>query len=419
MIKLSFIIFLTLLGLIIAQGSLCACFFASLLGKKRKRRPDGFCPKTAVILCLRGNDPFLSRCVQSLIDQDYPCYDIHVVIDSAEDPAWQAIKDIAELLPTTELHIHTLSQRNDTCSLKCSSLLQAVSELKDSYEVVALLDADIIPHRTWLSELIGALSDPSVGVATGNRWYMPDQSAWGALVRYAWNAAAVVQMYCYHIPWGGTLALKTSAFNHSDLLERWKHAFCEDTMLYGVLRKQGLRVSFVPDLMMVNRESCDIRGFITFLKRQLLAARLYHPSWAAVVGHAFGISVVQAAATVVFFVAVFVKDWQALAWIAGGLFIYWASMLGLLTVMECCVRRIVRRRGENCKWLTPAVILKMPAVMFLTQFLYAKAMLSMFFLRVITWRGVCYEVHGPQKIRLIEYRPFSAIDSPADLQESL
>ncbi len=59
---------------------------------------------------------------------------------------------------------------------------------------------------------------------------MPIASSWGALVRYLWNAAAIVQMYWYEIAWGGTLAVKRKAIEKAGLLERWRHAFCEDTM---------------------------------------------------------------------------------------------------------------------------------------------------------------------------------------------
>ncbi len=299
--QLAFILFWALIGLAIAQGLLCLCFIGALLRKKWAPCEDNTCPRTAVILCLRGTDPFLHRCLESLLAQDYPRYDIQIVIDSPEDPAWEVVKSLVNPRPDVHIELHTLIDRHETCTLKCSSLVQTVSRLKDSYEVVALLDADTVPHRTWLSELIAPLADKSIGVATGNRWYMPVEGTWGALVRYAWNAAAIVQMFCYHIPWGGTLALKTSVLRNSDLLDRWRHAFCEDTMLYRALRKQGLRVAFVPSLMMVNREVCDMPGFVTFLKRQLLAARLYHPAWWGVVGHAISISVVQAAAVAVFF----------------------------------------------------------------------------------------------------------------------
>jgi glycosyltransferase involved in cell wall biosynthesis len=418
-IGLAVILFWTLMGLIIGQGLLCLWFIGALLWLRWKPCNNVYCPKTAVILCLRGADPFLRRCVESLLAQDYPKYDIHIVIDSPEDPAWEVIREFVDLHQAVPIKVHTLIERQETCTLKLSSLLQTVAQLDASYEVVALVDADTIPHRSWLSELVAPLADKSIGASTGNRWYMPAQGTWGALVRYAWNAAAVVQMFCYRIPWGGTLALKTSVLRSSNLLERWKHAFCEDTMLYRALRKQRLRVAFVPSLMMINREACDVPGFVTFLKRQLLCARLYHPAWPAVVGHAIGISIVQVAALGVFLIAVMAGQRQAAAWTGWGMIIYWAAMLALLAMMEGCVRRIARRKGETTKWINAPTLLKIIPAILLTQFIYNKAMISMFFMRLIAWRGVHYEVRGPWQVRLVEYRPFGTDDGPGDVTASL
>jgi cellulose synthase/poly-beta-1,6-N-acetylglucosamine synthase-like glycosyltransferase len=61
--------------------------------------------------------------------------------------------------------------------------------------VLAVIDADAVPHRWWLRDLVAPLSDPRVGVATGNRWYMPEHANWGSLVRYLWNVGAVVQVW--------------------------------------------------------------------------------------------------------------------------------------------------------------------------------------------------------------------------------
>ena len=126
--------------------------------------------------------------------------------------------------------------------------MQAASSLDESVGFIAQLDADTIPHSTWLRELATALADERVGAATGNRWYMPERVSIAAMVRYIWNAAAVVQMYSYGIAWGGTLAVKTSVLRETDLLKRWSNAFCEDTMLYAFLKKHRLRVAFVPSL---------------------------------------------------------------------------------------------------------------------------------------------------------------------------
>ncbi|HBL44173.1 MAG TPA: glycosyl transferase, partial [Planctomycetaceae bacterium] len=57
--------------------------------------------------------------------------------------------------------------------LKNQSLLQGLSEVSEDVDVVAWLDADVVPHRTWLRDLVQPLQDESVGVASGIRWYAP------------------------------------------------------------------------------------------------------------------------------------------------------------------------------------------------------------------------------------------------------
>ncbi len=153
-----------------------------------------------------------------------------------------------------------------------------------------------MPHPSWLGELTAPLADEHIGAATGNRWYMPGAGSWGAMVRYLWNAAAMVQMYWYEIPWGGTLAVKRKVIDELGLLDRWRNAFCEDTMLFRQLGKRGLRVKFVPSLMMVNREDCGLGACLSWIRRQLLTARLYHPLWPLVLLHGLGTTLVLAAA---------------------------------------------------------------------------------------------------------------------------
>src|SRR5262249_18698020 len=154
--------------------------------------------------------------------------------------------------------------------------------LDASIEVVALIDADVVPGRDWLRVLVAPLANPRVGATTGIRWYAPPQASWGNLVRYFWNAAACTQMYAFHIPWGGSLAFHARVFRDSDLLERWAHTFGEDTSAYGVLRSCNLELRMVPAATMVNPENTDLRGCGTFIRRQLFSARMNHANWRAV-----------------------------------------------------------------------------------------------------------------------------------------
>ena len=129
-------------------------------------------------------------------------------------------------------------------------------------------------------------------------------------------------MFCYGIAWGGTLALKTRVFRQSDLLERWGRAFCEDTMLRTALARQGMRVAFVPSLMMVNREGCRMGGFFSGCGGSCSPRRLYHPAWPAVAVHGIGMPLLLATAAGLLAAAVATGAWPAAAWSAAGLIVY-------------------------------------------------------------------------------------------------
>jgi cellulose synthase/poly-beta-1,6-N-acetylglucosamine synthase-like glycosyltransferase len=411
--------FWTLLGLIAAQTALTVGFVRTLRARPRPAPAVPYTPKAAVVLCLRGTDPFLADCLDALLQQDYPDYAVRIVVDQPDDPAWDVVRAALPRAGTVPVHAASLTDRRDTCSLKCSSLTQAVAGLDESFAVIAQLDADCVPHRTWLRELVAPLADPRCGAATGNRWYMPAEPSWGALVRSLWNAAAIVQMYCYGIPWGGTLALKMAVVRQADLLERWRSAFCEDTLLYRVLRRIGLKVAFVPSLMMVNREGCDVAGFVRWGCRQLLTARLYHPAWPAVVGHGLATTAATAVWLALLIAAVGQQAWTAAAWLAAGGACYWLAMPVLLAMIERAVQRTMRLRGEavprpsfrTAAWRLIAIPW--------TQVVYLVALVSALLVRRVDWRGVVYQVGGPGRIRLIAYRPLAAAPAAGCSRQSL
>jgi hypothetical protein len=409
----SAVVFVILVALAIVQGLLAVAFLRALANFRRAPPGDGACPKAAVVLCLRGRDPFLEKCLDLLLDQDYPDYQLQVVADNRQDPACRVAESLAERSGAERVRIETLDDRRDTCSLKCSSVTQAIERLDESFEVAALVDADTMPHAAWLRDLTAPLAGERVGAATGNRWYMPAGGSWGALVRYLWNAAAVVQMYWYEVPWGGTLAVKRKVIDELDLLGRWRTAFCEDTMLYRQLGRRKLRVEFVPALMMVNREDCGLGACRRWISRQLLTMRLYHPLWPLVVLHGFGTSLLLAVALVATAIAALRRDWPAMLWCAGGLAVYEAIMIGLLLPMEIAARRIIRWQGGPTGWLTWKALFRLLPAVALTQVVYTLALIGAQFARTVSWRGVRYRIGGPWDIERLDDPPYSGEAPPA------
>lgn len=359
-------------------------------------------PRAAVLLPVRGADPSLRDCLVGLLDQDYPAYDVYVVVDSPDDPAWDIVAQLRHDRPSDHLHVGLLHAPKATCSLKVSALLQAIGDLPPDCQVIALIDADVVPHPGWLRALVAPLADPRVGATCGVRWYDPGDARWGTLVRAHWNAAACTQMDAFAIPWGGSMALRSNVFRSQAFRETWAAALCDDTGACAVLRRFGLRLETVPAVTMMNGETIGLRSCFAFVRRQLLSARLYHPAWPIIlaVGLTAGLTFLAAPGLLV--AALLVGAWPAAA--CAGLAV--AVHLGFgatVIALDGRVRRLVQGRPA-----APAVSVKGLAALLLTQVVYLAGLVSAVLLRRVDWRGVTYEVAGPWDVRLLEYRPYRA-----------
>ncbi|MBE9201830.1 MULTISPECIES: glycosyltransferase family 2 protein [unclassified Nodularia (in: cyanobacteria)] len=398
---------------LVIQVCLMLVFLWHLCSDKINLLADEELPKTAVILCLRGADPFLSDCLQALLHQNYPEYDLKLVVDRMEDPAWTIATDTVQQHGATNVQISPLRFIRKSCSLKCSSLIQAVTQLDDSYQAIAFVDADTIVHANWLRELVTPLADPNVGATTGNRWFVPTGSHWGSIVRYLWNVSAVVQMYLYGIPWGGTLAVKTEVLHQTRLLDKWGQAFCEDTMMRRILGKHKMQIKFVPSLIMLNQEECNLSGLKSWMQRQLIFSRLYHPHWLTLVGNAIFTILCPTFLSVLFVAALLTGQWYAAAISLSYYSSYVVALLLIVLFLEQRVQLVMRSDHQPTPQLSVAIICQMLMGIPLTQWVYGFVFLSSLWISKVKWRGITYKFKSPWKIRLVEYRPYQSLDQPA------
>jgi hypothetical protein len=373
----------------------------------------GILPRTTVLLCVRGADPSLISCLNGLLNQDYPSYEIKIIVDSADDPAWNIISPVLARIATPKARVCVLTDRHETCSLKVSALLQAIRELDASTEAVALIDADVIPYRHWLRDLVQPLSDPGVGATSGVRWYMPHgKSSWGTAIRSLWNAVAFTQMVSLRIPWAGSMAFRADLFRKSKLLEQWARSFVEDTSTHRVLRSLGLRLCYVWAVTMVNHEAIDLKGCFRFIRRQLFNARLHHESWPHIVAISFGTPLALAGAVVV---ALSHGAYGLAAAVGIVVAVYSLAITTALSWADRLINRLAQKRGDafySYSWR--AFLAALP-----TQAFHLAAVVSAGFIRKVEWRGITYQVKGSGQVRLLEYRPYRPAPQRPQTETSL
>ncbi|MCA9269929.1 MAG: glycosyltransferase family 2 protein, partial [Planctomycetales bacterium] len=290
------------------------------------------------------------------------------------------------------------------------SLVQAIGQLDDDCELVALLDADCVPHASWLRELAAPFADADVAVAYGNRWYMPPDARCGSLMRYIWNVGAVGHMIWCGIPWGGTLALRRTFLDEADLAGAWSSAFCEDTMLARAAQRRGRRCVFVPSLLMVNRETCTVGSLLPWIRRQLLTVRLYHGAWPTTL--AYGLAsptIVLAALAAIAWSLCLASEPSQLAALAT-----LAVLAGLMTLrlaivaaLEITARGVIAKRGEQLERTSWRRCAAMPFLLAVTPFYYLAALLRAQWMRHVVWRGVQYRVDSAGKIQRLDHPAWS------------
>ncbi|MDR1268595.1 MAG: glycosyltransferase family 2 protein [Planctomycetaceae bacterium] len=259
--------------------SILFIFFRQFRQQEWTTPENNYVPKTLVCLALRGVDPFLKRHIEGLLTQDYPQYTVRFIVDHQDDPALPVLQEVIQRLGVKNTEILVVKEYFETCALKCNSLYHALKKVDPSYEVIAFLDADTNPHSTWLRRLVEPLSDSRFTATTGQRWFCPDKSKPGSIVRQLWMEAYFVLFYSQRLIWGGSFAIRRKTFFQSDILEQWKTVLTEDITLSMALAKSGQKTAVIPDMMIVNRETCSLRSFHRWAIRQTLYGKLYHTTW--------------------------------------------------------------------------------------------------------------------------------------------
>lgn len=419
MIWIGILFVLVLFALFAAQAALVFGYMGKLWKAEPLPAADEDCKPVAVVLCVRGSDPSLPDCIRSILNLDYPSYEVVFVFDSPEDPGVATVERLIAEPHECSTSMQWIPTPTGTASLKCDAVVHAVQNLGPKPEIIAFVDADTIVTQNWLRELVQPFEDHKVGATTGMRWYEAPDGHFGSLVRAMWNTAAIVQMYWYRIAWGGSLAVRRNAILDTNLLQRWSHAFCEDTMVNDELKRFGLRIEIVPSLHMVNQERCRLSSCMNWVTRQLITTRLYHRKWPLVSAHGLGTSVTLLLCGVLFCVAIWLNHLPLVALLFFSVLAYEIGSLCLLFGINLIARRILKRAGRPLEsWGGEMSILYMLTLP-VTQCVYAIATVRSLLARHVHWRGIDYKIGRGGQVTMEEYRPYAETSGAQSSEHSL
>ena len=381
------------------------------------RIDDASCPRVAVLMGLKGTDPFLLAGLERLLTQDYPNYTVHFVVDSQTDPAWSLVEEAIKNTGATHATVREFNDVPENGIVNCtnSKVVQALRELPDdACEIIAMADGDVVANKFWLKDLVTPLvSDKSIGVTTGNRWFVPHRFQPGSIVRSLWNMAATNIMYHMNMPWGGCYAIRMSAVREGNLIKKWAAIGALDMFTTREMKVLGLKIEFVPTLMMVNREGCSLAFSFNFIRRQLTWAQLYNPAWPLVVVQSIIGAVLVIFATALIIVGAAQRDFALLGVATAGLVVYSLGSAATASVHDYCVRHLQKKTGYPVAPWTIGTMLFLPLAVPLTTAVQFLAVMHCLFFKRIAWRGSMLEFNGPHDIRVISNTPVCTSVAPS------
>lgn len=355
-----------------------------------------YLPPAVVILPVRGLDEGFDANLRAILSQSYPTYRLLVVADEPDDPAAVRAQELGTEFPSVPLRV-VVSEASDLGG-KVNALRSGLSHLEPRDEIVVFADADIRPAADWLRQLVQPLADPTVGAATGFRWYLPPRPTFWSLVRTEWNAVSANVLFDPRraFAWGGSCAIRRDRLTSLHLEERWRGVLSDDLVLTQAVREAGLAIAYAPAALVPTFEGGTRATCLEWCLRQMTMATLYLPivrRYAVAAFAVFNGSIVFGVASL------------AGAFVWGPVYLV-PAVLFFAPIPSAIAKAFLRRRAlfsasptvaeawHVPPWRTAVAVLAVPWVM-------AWGLIRTRHPTVVRWRGRLYDVADPRRVRLI------------------
>ena len=194
--------------------------------KPQKDRLSGKLPPVSVIICAKNEEDNIARNLSSVLDQDYPEFEVIVVNDRSEDGTMNALKKFVH----PRLKIVETSP-NEKYQGKRNALLAGVQTA--SFDHLLLTDADCKPaSKQWIRRMVGPFNE-RIDIVLGYAPFYKRSGFFNHFVRYEnVNTAIQYLSFCLlGIPYmgvGRNIAYKKSVLENSKSFETHRNVLSGD-----------------------------------------------------------------------------------------------------------------------------------------------------------------------------------------------
>ena len=366
--------------------------------KKAKKKRTTYNPTVLLTVPCKGIDSAFEKNISSIFKLDYENFYLNFVVEDTTDRAYEELVQLKQALAgiSKVIDIRILVAGHTTgCSQKIHNLLYSCQDSPDDVEVFAFADSDACLKPDWLAHMVHPLRKQKAGASTGYRWFIPEQQNLASLALSAVNAkiAQLLGNTIFNQVWGGSMAVRRSTFYEIGLDEIWKTAISDDLSLSYAVKKNKMRVVFIPACLVASYESTTWHKLFEFVRRQFLITRVTTPGtwYFGLLSNLYSILGLWAGVAIALYAGLTGRPLWPLYITVPGVFLTGQLLRSILR--QKMIAKLLPNDAEKMKSAMLADVLGAPV----WSWLLFVCILASAFGRTIVWRQIRYKLISPTR----------------------
>lgn len=276
----------------------CAVIIGLVIGMRRvKFKKSDEKPFVSVIVAARNEEQTIGRLLEQLVQQSYVSYEVIIADDRSTDGTKKIIEEYQLRFPHLVRLVEIQSLSSDMPAKK-HALSKCIE--RSNGEILCFTDADCVPPKEWMSNLVAAF-DTSVGMVAGYSPYdeslltetpaaSSSRTFFMRFIEYeelkgaAWSAGSIGLNNAW-LCTGRSLAYRRAVYDQVGGFEKIKHSISgdDDLFLQLVRRETSWAIRYVTDPASHVRTvpPSSVGKFIRQRTRHFSAGRFFPPSMKA------------------------------------------------------------------------------------------------------------------------------------------
>lgn len=234
-------------------------------------------PSCALIVPVAGANPVMEAALRSLAEQNYPDYNMYLVLAGQDDAAAPLV---ARLAREYSRIVPVMAGMSQNCGQKNCNQLAGVAAAGDKAEVYAFCDSTHLAQPDFLRCLVAPIAAKQAAFTTGYHEVEPRDQG---IVSLAYALCVMFMRFMQALPklaqpWGGAMAMSRRAYETAEVGKLWQTNVVDDCSLAAMLQKDGISVKLCPGALLrtwaINHPFAIWRAW---LERQILFLKFCIP----------------------------------------------------------------------------------------------------------------------------------------------